>query len=81
MVHVQAETLGELALGLLDDDPAVECRLELLGEGLGAAHVPFLQQPDCGDVSQCLPDAQLGRPRSLSDFPSAVQLGSRPAIE
>jgi hypothetical protein len=46
--HVDAEPLGELALGLLDDDPAVQGGLELLGGGLAAAHVPLEQQPDCG---------------------------------
>jgi hypothetical protein len=60
LVHVQAEALGDPAFGLLDDDLAVECGLELLGEGLGVAHVPFLQQADGGDVGQCLPDAQVG---------------------
>src|SRR6202035_2835881 len=60
LVHVQAGPLGELALGLLDNDPAIQCRLELLGEGLGAAHVPFLQQADSGDVRQRLTDSQLG---------------------
>ena len=60
LVHVQAEPLGEPALGLLDDDPAVQRGLELLGQGLGAAHVLFLQQADRGHVGQCLPDAQFG---------------------
>src|ERR1700722_9373367 len=39
LVHVDAEALGELAFGLLDGDPAVQGRLELLGEGFAAAHV------------------------------------------
>jgi hypothetical protein len=42
-VHVDAEPLGELALCLLDDDPAVQRGLELLGDGLAAAHIPLLQ--------------------------------------
>ncbi len=46
--HVDAEPLGELALGLLDDDPAVQGGLELLGGGLAATHVPLVQQPDGG---------------------------------
>ena len=60
LVHAQAEPLGEPALGLLDDDPAVQRALELLGEGLGAAHVPLLQQADRGHVGQRLSDAQVG---------------------
>ncbi len=33
LVHVQAEALGELALGLLDDDPAIQRGLQLLISG------------------------------------------------
>src|SRR5690349_19192289 len=43
-VHVDAEPLGELALGLLDHDPAVQRGLKLLGHGFGAAYVAFVQQ-------------------------------------
>jgi hypothetical protein len=73
LVHVQAEPLGEPALGLLDDDTAVQRRLELLGEGLGAAHVPFLQQADRGNVRQRLPDPQAGRAKPVGA--SAEQAG------
>ena len=55
LVHVEAATLGELAFGLLDDDPAIEGCLELLGAGLAAVHVPLMEQPDGGDVGECLP--------------------------
>jgi hypothetical protein len=65
--------LGEPAFGLLDDDPAVQCHLELLGEGLGAAHVPFLKQADGGNVRQRLPDAQLGRAERTGPGAEQVQ--------
>jgi hypothetical protein len=67
MVDVDAETLGELAFGLLDDDPAVEGALELLA----GAPVSLLQQPDCGDVGQGLADTEvlLGSPRSVDTSP------------
>src|SRR5436189_6385954 len=44
VVHVDAEPLGELALGLLDHHPAVQRGLELLDDVLAAAHVPSSQQ-------------------------------------
>jgi hypothetical protein len=49
-VHVKVQTLGELALGLLDDDPAGQGGLELLGGDVAAPHVALLQEADRGDV-------------------------------
>jgi len=57
LVHVQAETLGEYALGLLDDDPAVQRGLQLLSEDFTVAHAALVQQADGGDVGQGLADA------------------------
>src|SRR4051812_26330596 len=51
---VDAHTLHprQGSLGLLDDDPAVERALELLGERFGAGDRPLLQDGDGGDVRQ-----------------------------
>jgi hypothetical protein len=49
-VHVQAESLGELALGLLDSDPAVQGALQVLAEDLAAPGAALWQQVD-GDTS------------------------------
>src|SRR5580704_17739898 len=57
LVHVQAEALGELALGLLDDDPAVQRGLQLLVQGVAVAHAALVQQADRGHVGQRLSDA------------------------
>jgi len=44
-VHVGAVLLGELAVGLLDHDPAIQRGLELLGDSLAVAYVALMQQP------------------------------------
>ena len=67
LVHVDAQPLGELTLGLLDDDPAGQGGLKLLGDRLAAPHVPLVQQADRGHISQRLADAQVclaQRPRA-----------------
>ncbi len=56
LVDVDAQPLGELALGLLDDDPAVQRGLQLLVEGIAAAHAALVQQADGGHVGQRLAD-------------------------
>jgi len=50
LCHVQAEALGELALGLLDEDPAVQGDLQLLVQGVAVAQVALVQQADRGYV-------------------------------
>jgi hypothetical protein len=67
MKHVDGEALGELALGLLEDDPAVEGGPELLSDGLAAPQAPFLQQPDDGHVGEGLADAQVRRAEGTGD--------------
>ena len=57
LIHVHPEALGELALGLLDDDPAVQRGLQLFIEGVAVAHAALVQQADGGDVGQGLTDA------------------------
>ena len=52
------EPLGEDALGLLDDDPAVQCDLQLTGHELLLVDRAFLQYPDRGYI-----DERPGRPR------------------
>jgi hypothetical protein len=73
LVHIHPETLGELPLGLLDDNPAAKGCLELLGDGLPAAHVPLVQQPDGRDIGQCLADAQLCRVEQARGRPEQLQ--------
>jgi hypothetical protein len=52
LVHAQAEALGELAFGLLDDDPAIQRGLQLLVEDVAAAQAAVMQQADGGHVGQ-----------------------------
>src|SRR5688500_8800331 len=52
LVDADSAGLRDRALGLFDDDPAVQGALELFGEDLAAADGPFLQQPDRGDVGE-----------------------------
>src|ERR1700684_3732378 len=54
--HVDGEPLGELALGLLDHDPAVQRGLEVLRDGFAAAHVALVQQPDGSHIGTRTPD-------------------------
>jgi hypothetical protein len=54
LVHVQAEAFGELTLGLLDDDPAVQRGLQLLIHGVAVAHAALVQQAEGGHVGQSL---------------------------
>src|SRR6266568_2010454 len=61
LIHAQAEALGELAFGLLDDDPAVQRELELLVEGVAMLHAALVQQADGGHVGQGLPEAYVRR--------------------
>jgi hypothetical protein len=58
--HVQAETLSQLALSLLDDDPAVQRGLQLLIERVTLPRAALVQQADGGDVCQRLADALAG---------------------
>jgi hypothetical protein len=83
MVDVDAETLGELAFGLLDDDPAAGGALELPGVLLAGAPVSLLQQPDCGDVGQGLADTEVLRVERAVSAPnrfSAPMTSSRSRI-
>src|SRR2546430_192788 len=61
LVHVHPEPLGELALGLLDDDPAVQRRLQLLVQDVAVPHPALVQQADRGHVGQRLADPDAGR--------------------
>ena len=58
--HGELSVLGEDAFGLLDDDAAVECGLELFGDDLSVADGAFLQDADGGDVGQGLAEAEVG---------------------
>jgi hypothetical protein len=60
---VDADTLSlrDGALGLLDDDPAVQRSLQLLGQDRPASHGAFLQEPDGGHVREGLGDVDVGR--------------------
>ena len=59
LIDADAAVLRDRALGLLDDDPAVQCRLQLLGEDLTTADSPSLEQPDGRNVRQGLHDMNL----------------------
>src|SRR5580698_1358521 len=73
LVHVQAEALGQLALGLLDDDPAVQRGLQLFVEGIAVAHVALLQQADRGHVGQGLADPDVRGVEDARSGPEEVQ--------
>lgn len=57
--HVEPTLLGQHALGLLDDDAARQCALQLPDELVIAVDGPFLEQTDGGDVGQGLSDVAL----------------------
>ena len=59
LVDVQLEAFGQDALGLFDQDAAVQRGLQLLGQDVAAADGALLQQPDGGHVGQGLADAEL----------------------
>ena len=73
---------GEDPFGLLDQDPAVERGLQLLGEDVAAVDGALLQQADGGDVGEGLPDAQLAlveRARvDVEEVQRADDLGAQP---
>ena len=73
LVHVQAEAFGELALGLLDDDPAVQRGLQLLIHGVAVAHAALVHQADGGHVSQRLADAYVRGVEGTRDGAEQVQ--------
>jgi hypothetical protein len=52
VVDVGAEAFGDDALGLFDEDPAVERGLQLLGEDVPAADRAMLQQANGRDVNR-----------------------------
>src|SRR5713226_8419066 len=69
-VHAHSRALGQLALGLLDGDPAVQRGLQLLVERLAAAQAALVQQADRGHVGHGLSDPGLGlaeRPRGRAE--------------
>jgi hypothetical protein len=68
--HVEPEAFGQHALGLLDQDPAVQRVLQLFGEGVTMADGALLQQADGGDVGQ-----------GLGDPAGAVVEGARVGVE
>ena len=59
-LHGETAGLGEDALGLFDDDAAVQRGLQLFGDDLAVTDGAFLQYPDGGDVGQRLAQAQVG---------------------
>ena len=80
-VHGQAVVLGEHALGLFDDDPAVEGGLELFVDDLAAADRPFLQDADGGHVGQRLPEGQVGVGQRAGAAVEQVQRADRLAAQ
>jgi len=61
LVHVHPEAFGELALGLLDDHPAIQRGLQLLVQDVAVPHAALVQQADGGHVGQRLADPDAGR--------------------
>src|SRR3984957_12207844 len=73
LVHVHPEALGELALSLLDDHPAVQRGLQLLVQGVAVAHAALVQQADGGHVGQRLADADVRGRQGARDGAEQVQ--------
>ena len=61
LLHVEAFSFGHHALGLFDDDAAVESVLELLVDDLGLERGPVLEDGDGGDIGQGLGGFDIGR--------------------
>ena len=59
LVHVHLSPLGHDALGLFDDDPGVECALELAGQVGPVLDGPLLEDPDGRRVGQGLGEVHL----------------------
>ena len=53
-IHVELAAFGDDPFGLLDQNASVERGLELFGDDLTLSDGPSLQQPDRGDVRECL---------------------------
>src|SRR4051794_31929672 len=60
LVHVDVQPLGEDALGLLDQNAAVQCGLQLNDHGVGLEIGAMLQDGGGGDVGQRLGDPNVG---------------------
>lgn len=69
-------------LGLLDQDPAVQRGVQLVGHNVTAVDRTLLQQADGGDVGEGLPDAQLARIErawvDVEEVQRADHLGTQP---
>jgi tetrahydromethanopterin S-methyltransferase subunit H len=72
-----AEAFSEFAFGLLDDDPAVQGRLQLLADDFGAAQVAFVEQADGCGIGQGLADAHLGGVEGAGIFVREIPGGTR----
>jgi len=59
VLHARSGLGGENALGLLDEDPAVQGGLQLLGEQDLVANGALVQESDGGDVGQSLGDGEM----------------------
>ena len=68
-VHVDLAAFGQYPLGLFDDDPTGQRRLQLSGHRLGAGQHPVASDADHRQVSQRLPDRDLLRRQDLT-FPA-----------
>jgi len=59
-VHIDGTALGEYALSLLDDHPAIQGTLELLADQMRVGQGPLMQYPDGGNVGEGLADGNIG---------------------
>jgi len=73
LIDGTAVDLGDRAFRLLDDDPAVQRALELLGEDLAEPHRPLLEQTDRGHLRQSLHHMHIGGLHLTKVSPEQVQ--------
>ena len=73
VVHGHGQVLGEHALGLLDDHPAGQGHLELLGQQVALPECPFLDQRDRGHLRHGLRQVDLGTGKRLVAAAEQVQ--------
>ena len=74
LVHPHPQPLGDDALGLLDDDSAVERLLQLVGNRLQVEGGPILKEGDGGDVGEGLGGAKAGSDRHRCKARPAVPI-------
>ena len=59
LLHIDRTTLSDDPLGLLDDDPGVQCGLQLLVDHIGLSENTLVQNANRGDIGKRLADVDI----------------------